>query len=309
MYKQSRALFFQVLTSMHAGEGSQLGVVDLPIQREGHTGFPKVEASSLKGSLRRAVEQRASDVDVQRFFGPDGQSELYASALSFSDVRLLFFPVRSVKGVFAWVTCPMVIKRFLDDMRLVQIEISEELSLDTLPVITENSGLDAEGRVMLEEYVFTVEKEKKGELTAFLKRLLQMLPASDLVKQHLISHAIVVSDDDFSDFVRLSTEIVTRIKINNETGTVAGTALFNEEYLPSESLMYSLVFISDEHQAPSKSADPTPAVREKAEDIANTIENWIPATFQIGANLTLGKGFVAVKLVSGGALHAQTNGQ
>lgn len=325
MYKQTRAMFFQVLTSMHAGGGSQLGVVDLPIQREGHTGFPKVEASSLKGSLRRAVEQTAPKREVERFFGPENPDELYSSSVSFSDARLLFFPVRSVKGVFAWVTCPLVLQRFLDDMRLVHMDIFKELPFDSIPLVTaeskliskepdkstkgsdNSSSVKLEECVMLEEYVFKVIKEKSGTFTAFLDKLLQVLPASELMKKHLKSHAIIVSDDDFSDFVQLSTEVVTRIRIDNETGTVADTGLFNEEYLPSESLMYSLVFISDEHRAISKDKLQTEVPLEKAESIAKTIEKWIPETFQIGANLTLGKGFVSVKLVSGGAEHEQAH--
>ena len=51
---------------------------------------------------------------------------------------------------------------------------------------------------------------------------------------------VVLSDDDFGDFVHLSTEVITRIKINNETGTVQDGALFTEEYLPSETILYSL---------------------------------------------------------------------
>ncbi|MCL9661712.1 type III-B CRISPR module RAMP protein Cmr4 [Paenibacillus hunanensis] len=300
MYKQSSALFFQVLTSMHAGGDSQLGVVDLPIQREGHTRFPKVEASSLKGSIRRAVGQHAEQSEVARFFGPTDQGELYASALSFSDARLLFFPVRSVKGVFAWVTCPFVLQRFIDDMKLVHINdlVLPDLE-NSIPLVTNSpSRIVSDNKVMLEEYVFDVNTDTSGVFSTFIQQLISKLPASELIKRHLESHAIIVSDDDFADFVQLSTEIITRIRINDETGTVDGNGLFNEEYLPSESILYSLVFVSDEHKATSDQYQ-----AEKAENINVIIEKWIPETMQIGANLTLGKGFVAVKMVRGGSGH------
>jgi len=305
MYKQTKALFFQVLTSMHAGGDSRLGVVDLPIQREGHTRFPKVEASSLKGSLRRVVEQKASEHEVARFFGPKDQGDLYASAISFSDARLLFFPVRSVKGVFAWVTCPLVLQRFMDDMKLVHINTFNLPLIDAIPLVTTESEIEADRKVMLEEYVFAVNQEKNGTFTAFLDHLLQILPAGELVRRHLKSHAIIVSDDDFADFVQLSTEVVTRIRINNETGTVDGTGLFNEEYLPSESLLYSLVFFSDEYRASKRNQTESPS--EQATSIAKTFEQWLPEMFQIGANLTLGKGFVSVKIASGGDEHAKAD--
>ena len=52
MFKQAKPLFLIVETPLHAGSGSDLGIVDLPIQREKHTDYPKIEASGLKGSIR-----------------------------------------------------------------------------------------------------------------------------------------------------------------------------------------------------------------------------------------------------------------
>ena len=49
MFKSAKPLFLIVETSLHAGSGSDLGIVDLPIQREKHTNYPKVEASGIKG--------------------------------------------------------------------------------------------------------------------------------------------------------------------------------------------------------------------------------------------------------------------
>jgi len=44
-------------TSIHAGAGSQTGIIDLPIQREGHNGWPCVFGSAVKGALRDKAEQ------------------------------------------------------------------------------------------------------------------------------------------------------------------------------------------------------------------------------------------------------------
>jgi len=37
------------LSPLHVGAGSSVGLVDLPVQRESQTNFPKIDASSLKG--------------------------------------------------------------------------------------------------------------------------------------------------------------------------------------------------------------------------------------------------------------------
>ena len=41
MFKKAKPFFIKTLSSMHVGSGSDLGIIDLPIQREKHTGFPK----------------------------------------------------------------------------------------------------------------------------------------------------------------------------------------------------------------------------------------------------------------------------
>ena len=51
MYKMANPFFLVVETPLHVGSGTELGIIDLPIQRERHTGFPKIEASGLKGCI------------------------------------------------------------------------------------------------------------------------------------------------------------------------------------------------------------------------------------------------------------------
>ncbi|MCB8818362.1 type III-B CRISPR module RAMP protein Cmr4 [Desulfosporosinus shakirovi] len=319
MYEITRTMFLSVLTPLHAGGSTRLSIIDQPIQREGHTGFPKIEASSLKGSIRHAFENNADgaiskdSITITQIFGADDQDKIVASAASFSDARLLFFPVRSAKGVFAFVTCPMVLKRFADDMNIVGMDdFSRDFNFqpDKLPLVTPNSKLlikksaDSPDAVILEEFLYNVSVEK-GEasiLTSFINKLLRYLPENELLKSMLPQNTIVVSDEDFADFVRLSTEVITRIKIENDTGIVKDGALFNEEYLPSESILYSLIFITSSRQ-PKNSNVETLEPKKEAAQIAKEIEDGMPTIFQVGANMTLGKGFVACNIVSGGERH------
>lgn len=123
MFTEKQVFLLHALSSVHAGSGSEVGLVDLPIQREKHTGFPKIESSSLKGAIRATVQSRLkADVSsVELVFGnepktgtgEDGQS----GAISFSDARILLFPVKSMRGIFAWITCPDVLKRFNRELK------------------------------------------------------------------------------------------------------------------------------------------------------------------------------------------------
>jgi CRISPR-associated protein Cmr4 len=94
---------------------------------------------------------------------------------------------------------------------------------------------------------------------------------------------IVLPDDDFKDFVNLSTEVITRTKIDNTTGTVATGALFTEEYLPSESVMYSLVLAHQEFRANS------PLTASK---VLEFFKENLNDVVQIGGSATIGKGIV-----------------
>ncbi len=74
MYQHADPLYLICETPLHAGSGSDLGIVDMPIQRERHTGFPKVESSGLKGCLREAFERGADEpalIKIHAAFGYD----------------------------------------------------------------------------------------------------------------------------------------------------------------------------------------------------------------------------------------------
>ncbi len=161
MFRKAKPFFLYVETSLHAGSGSDLGIVDLPIQREKHTDFPKIESSSLKGSIREVFEEILKTDEgkeaINLAFGPENGDE-HAGALGFTDARILLFPVRSMKGVFAWITCPAVLNRFVSDLQLCNIN---GLSIpEGSNKITEKSELIVrDDKIVLEEYTFSVKKD------------------------------------------------------------------------------------------------------------------------------------------------------
>lgn len=317
MYRTAHPLFIICNTPTHVGSGSELGVVDLPIQRERHTGFPKFEASSLKGSLREAFE-RSKKVDkltIHRVFGYDSDSassevnkvipekeRQFAGAIGFTDARLLLFPVKSWKGVFAWVTCLRALKQFQSDMQLANPEFrikdldGAHLSNSETYLFASDSNVREGSKVLLEEYTFDISNELNGvvqiEGVNFPDWLAQHLFGNDgsYWSEKIKKDIVVLPDNDFKDFVNLSTEVITRTKIDNNTGTVAQGALFNEEYLSTESILYSLVLTTNEF-------------KEKDRLEANQVYDFFASnlneikTIQIGANATLGKGIVTTKLV------------
>ncbi len=111
MYQTGNLIFLTCETPLHAGEGSDIGYIDLPIQREKHTHFPKVEASGLKGAFKDEYRNKQKTIDVESLFGPDNNPDRQG-AIGFSNARILLFPACSIRGVFGWLTCPTVLKTF-----------------------------------------------------------------------------------------------------------------------------------------------------------------------------------------------------
>ena len=342
MYKKAKPFYIQTITPTHIGSGSDLGIVDMPIQRESHTSFPKIEGSSLKGAIREAVENKCeifklldkqkelkikykedeeknkkvleklkdiveqekdlkqiflNELKVNTIFGFDNTNttaiteekfkdnkDKFAGAIGFSDARILLFPVKSVKGVYAYITSPLVIKRYKEELENIAKESSINFDIPTENSIPKNSKikLDNENVVILEEYSFEVTQDsgENGDITKLANFLAKQTGINE-IKEKLI----VLDDNDFKDFIKMFTEVITRTKIDNIKGTVKDGALFTEEYLPAETVMYSFIM-----------ASPIMADIDAVKDLDNEdkvldfFNKNCPDVIQIGGNATIGKG-------------------
>ena len=309
MYKLAKPFFIKTITPLHAGSGQDLGIVDMPIQRERHTGFPKIEGSGLKGAIREVFESKAESIDarvkIHLAFGYDNseknkdvndklpEKKEYSGALGFTDARILLFPVKSAKGIFAWITCPTVLKKLNKDLKICNPEKSDAFNFGEIKEPAKSSCFSFSdtvkfgNNIILEEYSFeseTTELEINEELAK--------LTGLEEVKEKLV----ILRDNDFNDFVNLSTEVITRTKIDNNTGTVQAGALFTEEYLPSETVMYSLALTTPIFQKEDKDKGNFKKEGDITEEqkVMTFFEKTIPSVIQIGGNATIGKGLVEI---------------
>ncbi|MFO0649317.1 MAG: type III-B CRISPR module RAMP protein Cmr4 [Polyangiales bacterium] len=289
-------------TALHPGAGAALGVVDLPVQRERHTHWPTIPGTALKGVLREAVSRTAKD-DVKTLFGGEpggGQREISAGALSVGDARLLAFPVRSLKGVWAWVTCPAVLERYARDAHMAGITAKlPKFDLRDGQCLVAGEALvvevAAKKRVVLEE--FDVEAVSRADVAELAKELAkEQLPQSDAFKstrERFERSLVVLSDDDFGHFVRYATEVVARIGLDHERKTVKNGALFYQELLPAETVFYAVVLAEGSRAEGDKRG---------ASEVFARFKKHVPPVVQVGANETTGRGFCATSLrTKGGA--------
>lgn len=304
--KKLELLYLKTITPLHVGGSFDSSIADLPIQREKPKAIPKIEASSLKGSLRHWLERDDEKLDkkiINAWFGTGKGKNLLASneddvegqeektgtdnlsdsegqkgELVFTDARLLFFPVRSAKGIFAYVTCPFVINRWLRD----QVIIQNPQAIGDLNIPNENEivlykkekslleiKLEGKKNVVLEELSF--DKLEDQSFDQFIDALPEEL------KSAIHERVALVSDDNFIFFSKYSTELSTRIRINSVTGVVEDGALFTEEYVPAEAVFYTML--------------------SKEEEFMSVLPDY----FQVGGNMTLGKGMVEAIRDQGGS--------
>lgn len=280
-------------TSIHAGTGSNTGVIDLPIQREGHNAYPCVFGSSMKGALRSHAEQYIDDKQaIFAVFGADNQADnTYAGALMVSDARLVLLPIRSLTSQFKWVTSPYALQRLKDDLARFDTGLSFELPTEAL---TDNTAWTAQKQsddLFLEEYRFKTQEKNLNAVIDVLAKLMRKTGVETQLKQQLI----VVSDDMFSHLAQHTTPVNAHIAIESDTKVVKGGALWYEETLPPETLLYIGLAAN---KARKQDSD-----LDTAEKVLTTVTNlfkdkhWL----QVGGNETVGMGWCAVSTLKGGA--------
>lgn len=274
-------------TPIHAGTGRATGVIDLPIMREAHTGWPCVFGSAVKGALRCTAEQmpaaRAWLADV---FGPDTKNASdHAGALAVSDARLLLLPVRSLTSHYKWVTCPALLKRATDDARRAGKQVPDF----TLPKLGADEAITSahEGPLYLEEFHF---RARKADLTALIGWL-SCFVREDSIQEKLAQQLAIISNDLFAHIAQFATPVTPHIAIDNATKTVKSGALWYEETLPSDTVLYLSLAASSSRRRDAEIA---------ASQIMEHTLSLFPAEkpyLQLGGNETTGMGWCRVSRV------------
>lgn len=273
-------------TPLHVGAGSSVGAVDQPVQRERHTGFPIIPGSSIKGVLRDHFRVHTNDHErTNLVFGDDtssgGESSKFGGAVSIAEGKILLFPVRSAKGGYALATSPLALSRYQRDAGPSDLP-QPPTDLKAGQCLA-NRFLYPDGQaaaVVLEEYVFDAIKEFPPEWAEHLSNRLD-----DAVLRQSRERFVLLSDEDFAHFCLNATQVNQHVRISDETGTVDGSGLFNEETVPSETLFYS-VFTPIANRS-------GPASEPLAEFLALMAKEQL---LQFGGNGTTGLGFCTTQL-------------
>ncbi|MEM2371032.1 MAG: type III-B CRISPR module RAMP protein Cmr4 [Thermofilaceae archaeon] len=251
----------ETVTHVHAGIGRAGGIVDLPVQRD-ENGFPCIYSSSLKGALKTALlwaylkthnDLALARKAVEALLGPEPElEESFESSVAVLDASLVAMPVRSLRGVYAYVTSRLLLEKLLDYVQLCSelpsvstskplnndvqklIERAKEVQQDRCLCIGDSRLLTVQelGRkiVLVEEVRLEPQEVKEGEFSTLSKALKlekPLLVLEDNTARHVIERGLLR---------------VVRVRLKRETKTVENGGRWSEEYVPAKT-RFATVFL------------------------------------------------------------------
>lgn len=263
----AQTLWLHALSPVHAGTGQvSASVIDLPVAREKATNWPLIPATTLKGVLKDATPEDSRDA----LFG----SPSNAGSLQFGDARLVCFPVRSWKGVFAYVTSPTALNRLTRDFGALGAPfptIAEVPSMqETDASVTTGSALVEKSRIWLEDLDLTA--SESVETQAIAESIAAVFPEGE--RAAFIARFVIVSDDLFDFLTETATAVTARVSLEEASKTVKSGGLWYEESVPAEAIFVAPVLGRNESVLPT-----------------------LPAVLQFGGNETVGQGLCRVTMV------------
>ncbi len=280
------------LTPTHPGIGRGVGYIDLPIDRDAVTGWPIIRGSSFKGvwadHFGANEDARKKDPVLRAAFGLVGTgNESNSGSLIPTDAQLVCLPVRSFRGTFAWATSPLCLRRLHRTLSLAGMRQLPPL-LDNVPDgaahHAQKTVLCEGQRIYLEDLDFKAVECPKAN--GWASKLASWVFPDDREWQTAFTQRFaVLADDVFNYLCETGTEVVTRVRLEDERKTVAEGALWTEELLPAETILAGIIQCERVFQPNGKENSITPDA---------LIQRFANGTLslQIGGKATVGRGQV-----------------
>jgi CRISPR-associated protein Cmr4 len=244
----TRLYWLHCLSPTHAGIGRGVGYIDLPIDRDAVTGWPIIRGSGFKGvwadHFEATEENRKKSPELKAAFGTAGENnQSNSGALIPTDARLVCLPVRSFRGTFAWATsllCLQMLRRTLELAGFKELpEAPKELPDDKAHHATGTALIEGK-HIYLEDLDFAAVECKT--VTAWAAKISEwVFGKNDPWTEQFQKRFVVLPDNAFDFLCETGTEVHTRVRIDDDTKTVADKALWTEESLPAETILMGLI--------------------------------------------------------------------
>ena len=250
-------VYLHLLTPLHTGGTTQEGNL-LGIARESHTNLPYIPSSTIRGRLRASVADK--DKKFELFGNEIGEGDqLTQGSIWIGDGSLLWIPVPSLSHGVVWISCPLLLKRWL---RLTGQNLSVPDPYST--------NLGTNQPIYLKDAIL-----KEG--------LRQWSEWKSYTKDPNISRVIVLPDQHCATLIQMS--LWRQVKVKLSEHKVVERGFRYEEAIPPDSLMYFTWGVTAQASGSSEEA------MKELRDLLQS--NQI---MQIGGQESLGRGFVELSL-------------
>jgi len=116
-------------------------------------------------------------------------------------------------------------------------------------------------------------------------------------QQALPQRLVILPENAFRDFTQFSTEVISRIRLDDEKKTVARGALWSEEHLPSDTLLYATLFATKPRVKDNELPDDWKQASDRVAEVIEFIKDCADGKrIQLGGDSTVGRGFVKVRM-------------
>ncbi len=302
LYKEKKFIFM-TLDPIHIGTGgTNLGIVDNTIVREAGSNIPIIPGTSLSGAAKMFASMLMGDLDaagskkpkstenpVSYTFGyingssPEQTSK--AGVVSFSDAKIVLFPVYSSEGTI-WVTTRVMLNEL--GIHVGEVGPDEEKAYHLGEA--DKKGKIKIGWLYIDVENLAVEKSKLDGL------------AGKSEWQLLEQKIYMVSDKLFTQIVNDNLETRTSVAINPETGAAEDQALFTYEAIPRATWLISKV-IQDDFRSNGFETAKNCQLNDRVKDWKSPMD-VVKAGFKVIEYLGIGgmttRGFGRMKIISGG---------
>jgi CRISPR-associated protein Cmr4 len=248
--------------------------------------------------FRATDENRRSNPKLGLAFGRASDREANASnagALVPTDARLVCLPIRSFQGTFAWCTSPLALQMLHRDLFLAgmaDLPAASPFLAEGSVHRTSTTKLEDNGRIFLEDLDFA--GKECATATEWSARLAAWVFPGDenrTWRNRFVERFAVVPDSVFDFLTETGTEVSARVRIDDDLKTVKPGQLWNEESLPSETILAGLVYCDRVYSRESNGVTAADLVGQFATK---------PLTLQIGGKATTGHGRVRCVFTEGG---------
>jgi CRISPR-associated protein Cmr4 len=290
---QSQLFHLHTLSALHCGTGQSVGVVDLPIARARATQLPIVPGSSLRGVLRQELSGQDAALTTA-LFGPrkiESNEQSFAGALAVGDAHLLVLPVRALAGILCYASSPFILNRYARDLRAAGIQPPADVpgprDDEHALVVPQSDNLMPDAKTLVLEDL-DLQGQGDGPTRQWAEAIAQMIHPSDAAARDDFCRRFAILPDNILGFLaETATELRTRISIDDETGTVKKGALWFEEHLPAEAVLWGVYALSESRvKGQPQSAEALgQALRERLGDAGEHL-------LQLGGQAGVGRGLV-----------------